>query len=348
MSTTFEFIFELPGVGRGITDDGWEEIDAAHIEYWKAASSLLGTRTFDYRGHSVTLEVDWRPILRRHQRHYRVMQQLYEAAGTPAAYDIAQKFSRTRVKVPAKLTTTFERGRIDEWQHYSLVFESFLYDTFLMMNIAAPGSCNFYNAALRLKPSRRSTEISLSEFYFDIAYLNGRQGKWPSPKMIPLETLSQWFFAVRSGVLQIPQNRMEKVLFALLHIAKMDMSPMIVIWLFYALETLFDTKAGENFRVLTERVQLLLSPNEKEAKRLRKNLRAMYDLRSGIVHGGLEVAHPMHNEQLDPVVDEKYARLSAVSEFGFGLLLRAIQMVIEKNWRWPQFDEVMRGNPVTL
>lgn len=348
MSTTFEFIFELPSVGRGITDDGWEEIDAAHIEYWKAASSLLGTRTFDYRGHSVTLEVDWRPILRRHQRHYRVMQQLHEAAGTPVAYDIGKKFSRTRVKVPAKLTTTFERGHIDEWQHYSLVFESFLYDTFLMMNIAAPGSCNFYNAALRLKNSRHLTEISLSEFFFDIAYLNGRQGKWPAPKLITLETLSQWFFAVRSGVLQIPQNRMEKVLFALLHISKTDMSPTIVIWLFYALETLFDTKAGENFRVLTERIQLLLSPNEIEAKRLRQNLRALYDLRSSFVHGGLEVAHPMHSEQLDPVVDEKYARLSDVSEFGFGLLLSAVQTVIEKNWQWPQFDEVMRGNPVTL
>ena len=177
MSTTFEFIFELPSVGRGITDDRWEEIDAAHIEYWKEASSLLRTRAFDYRGYSVTLDVDWRPILRRHQRNYRVMQQLHEAAGTPAVHDIIQKFSQTRVKVPAKLTTAFERGRIDEWQHYSLVFESFLYDTFLMMNIAAPGSCNFYNAALRLKNSRRLTEISLSEFYFDIAYLNGRQGK---------------------------------------------------------------------------------------------------------------------------------------------------------------------------
>ena len=128
----------------------------------------------------------------------------------------------------------------------------------------------------------------------------------------------------------------------------MQLSPTIVIWLFYALETLFDTKAGENFRILTERMQLLLSPNEKETKILRRNLRAMYDLRSSFVHGGLEIAHPMHNEALDRDVDEKYARISNVSEFGFGLVLNAVQAVIEKDWRWPQFKEVLYGKSVAL
>lgn len=354
MAATYEFVVELPHVGRNLSDTGWEEIDATHISYWKAANDLLGKREFDYKGHLSALEVDWRPVIRRYQRHYRVMQELYSAIGTPAVSQIIEKFPQSKIKLSAKILVNSEKAETVRNSYLQSVLESFLYDVFLIMNIAAPGSCGFSVATLRQKDQQPSTrirrvfqrELSLSSFYFEAAHLDSWEGNWPPVKFVEVEKVAGWFFAVRSGVSQVPKNRMEKILIALLHIAKLDVSPMVIIWLFYALETLFDTKAGENFRVLIERIQILLSPSDREIKMLRKNLRKLYDLRSGIVHGGLEVIHPMRDELLDPSVDEEYIRLMDATNFGFTLLLSSIQSVIESNWKWPHFDEVMSGEPM--
>jgi hypothetical protein len=47
--------------------------------------------------------------------------------------------------------------------------ESFVHDLFLIMNIAAPGSCNFYKASL--VGGRYPREISLSNVPFELALL---------------------------------------------------------------------------------------------------------------------------------------------------------------------------------
>jgi hypothetical protein len=146
-----------------------------------------------------------------------------------------------------------------------------------------------------------SSSFELSEYNFDLANLDGHEGKWPAPRTLPLDRALSWYKRIRVGVTQVPSNSMEKVLFALMHLARTNVSVNTVVWLFYGLETSFDTRPGENFRTLVNRICLWLAPTDHQKAILKRNLRALYDIRSSFVHGGREVIHPLHNEAAAPV-----------------------------------------------
>jgi len=125
------------------------------------------------------------------------------------------------------------------------------------------------------------------------------------------------------------------------HIAKTDLSLATIIWQFYALETLYDTQPGENRRALTHRIGLVLSPDDKQRAYLKKELRDLYDIRSGFAHGGREVAHPMNNEAVDQRVSEEYRKLMDASEFGFAVVLTSIQRLIGRGSSDFTFQEAL-------
>ena len=227
--------------------------------------------------------------------------------------------------------------------------ESYLHDCFLILNICAPGCCDFYQGALLKNGSLKNgsrTDISLSNVHFELALLGSFKSAWPKIRTLSLIQVVKWFDTIRVGVGQLPQNPMEKVLFALLHISKLDTSPMLVIWLFYAFESLLQTKVGENYSSLVRRMIALLELDEKQSKVLRGQFRNLYDIRSAITHGGFEVSHPMHNEVLDKRVDENFERLSDATEYGLTALVAAIQNTIVRGWKYPSFTEEMRGTPI--
>jgi len=229
--------------------------------------------------------------------------------------------------------------------------ESFLHDMFLILNLAAPGSCSLWRATLRAKGSLARfrfarSELSLSDYEFDNAYMGIYWKKWPAPKIMELDKVAEWYRAVRNEINQIPENRAQKVLFALMHISKADTSLDVITWLFYALETLYDTQPGENRRALTNRIGLMLSPNDKQRSYLKDELRKLYEIRSGFIHGGLEITHPMSNERLDKRVDGKFRELMDASEFGFATLLTSVQSAIERGCKELNFKETLVGVPV--
>jgi hypothetical protein len=223
------------------------------------------------------------------------------------------------------------------------VVQSIIHDIFLIMNIAAPGCCDFYRASL-LGDESIEPDVSLSNYEFEAALLVHVDNKWPVSRILELNKVITWFDAVRQGTTQMPRNPMERVLFALLHISKIDTSPMAVIWLFYAFESLLQTRVGENFSAIIRRLTLLLDADKNQAELLRRKIRILYDIRSAIVHGGFEVTHPMHSEILDKRVDESFADLLQALDYGYALLLACIQRVIEQNWLFPYFDETVRGD----
>jgi hypothetical protein len=94
--------------------------------------------------------------------------------------------------------------------------------------------------------------------------------KWPSIAFLNLDRVIVWYRAVRQGALQIPSNPMERVLFSLFHISKIDMSPVEVVWLFYAFESLLQTSVGQNFALIVKRLCLLLEADDKQSSLVRK------------------------------------------------------------------------------
>jgi hypothetical protein len=331
---------------RSISDDHWEEIDASHIEVWRRAASFFKSYEYTSTKQSVRIEFDWKPIVRRLRQHFSFMQRIHTAgvADKYRAYTEA-KFPRRSVRVSCEVTVTRKKNAMSHANHVALFHtESFLYDMFLILNLAAPGCCSFWKAMLRERqahPTWAEHALSLSEYPFDLAYLGSYERKWPAPKMLGLEKVLTWYRSVRSGINQIPENRSQKVLFALMHFAKIDLSLNSIIWLFYALETLYDTQPGENRRALASRLGLVLSPDDKQRSYLKRELRDLYDIRSGFAHGGREVAHPMNNEAIDKRVSDEYRKLMEASEFGFSLVLTSIQSLIERGLPDFSFHETL-------
>jgi hypothetical protein len=226
----------------------------------------------------------------------------------------------------------------------SHLVENFIHDVFLIINLAAPGSCDFHGASLA---EEKFSEISLSNHHFEMDFNIFFDKRWRVIRVIELDRVIRWYDAVRDGVSQLPQNHMERVLFALLHLAKNSTSPMSVIWLFYAFESLFQTRVGENFSSIVRRASLLLEADKRESELLRKGLRSLYEVRSGIVHGGFEVIHPLHNDILDKRVNDSFYDLITAIDFGHAVLTACVQRIIEKNWCFVQFDERVSGQPIT-
>lgn len=217
------------------------------------------------------------------------------------------------------------------------------------MNLASPGSCNFHGANLSKIPPDKTwdgsdikREIDLSGGALEAAYYVKETYDWLELRTIPFDTVSSWIESVSPKFTMIPTNRSSKCLYSLLYIVKSGyFGPTTIVWIFHALETLYDCKPGENFNTLYRRISILLKINEDQKKVLKKRLRELYDVRSAFVHGGLEVAHPMKNEFLDKRADDAAWRHMPLADFGTAVLIKSIQEVIVKQSTGPRFEEHM-------
>ena len=77
---------------------------------------------------------------------------------------------------------------------------------------------------------------------------------------------------------------------------------------------------------------------------VKRKMRDLYNIRSAIVHGGFEITHPMHNEGLDERVQNSFARMANATGYGHAFLISAIQKTIVNGWRFPEFNETIRGD----
>lgn len=346
MPATSKHTFRIGSYGRSTTDEGWEKLDPEHIGIWQSVLSFFNARTLKLQNCTIAIEADWQPILQKQEEHYEVMKRLQQGTtGEAELRSILQRFPERNTEI--EITANVLGEDVSDEAATNLAtnaIESYLYDFFAILNVSAPGCCDFHRGQLVGGSFER--DIPLSGFYFDIAVLGTLEKDWQQIRTLPLSQTVRWYDSVRSGIRQIPQNPMERAIFALLHISKLDTDPMIVIWLFYAFESLFQTKAGENFSSLVQRITLLFNLSDAQSKTVRREFRELYNTRSAIVHGGFEIAHPMGNEVLDKAIDDNYLRISEPAEFGMALLLAAIQETIVRRWRYPVFSEWLDGQEI--
>lgn len=324
---------------RSFGDDNWRVTEAAYIDAWKSATVLLRERKVIIEGVVYEVTVDWTPLLRRHERHYLAMTYL-ERGGRE---DFERRIMKTRFpRRPSKIPVTV-RAEAKKITHLQSVVECIIYDVFLIMNIAAPGCCNFYRSDL--VGGKSKTEISLSNDLFEICVLPERRKakKLPAIRFVQLDAVVAWYDTVRSGAAQVPTNATERAIFALLHLAKLGGDAVAVIWLFFAFESLLQTRVGENFNAIVRRVALLLESSASESLVLKKQLRALYDVRSAFVHGGFEAVHPMNEDALDKRAGKAFSNLLSATDSGYAILLAAIQRMAEKGWSELRFDEIVVG-----
>lgn len=340
MNCIEEFQLIVGASTRSFGDDDWKNTEAAYVRTWKSAIALLRERRVSIGEHSGVVSFDWEPLLRRHERHYEAM--LY----------LTRKLKRGKTdgvikpKFPRRSSIIRGLGRSSDLKKMNpiSIAESVVYDIFLIMNIAAPGCCNLYGA--KLVDKTRTYSISLANTSFELCVLPKRDYLGLKPDFLDLASVITWYDRVRVGVNQIPNTPIERALFALFHLARLDGDVVSVIWLFYALESLLQTKVGENFASIVRRSALLLELSTSQTSAIKKRLRELYDLRSAIVHGGFEVIHPLNDEMLDGRVEKTFSSVLKTIDFGFCLLVSVLQKMVTKGWFQLHFDEVVAGHAI--
>jgi hypothetical protein len=349
-TTRIELLLLIKGGGRS-SDDHWKEVDAEDIRVWEKAETLLRAHTYPLGEKTIEIHFDWAAVTARLREDFRLKSRFYDQRLSNRERELI-KFPRRPVRVKCHVTITAKK----RLEARAAVFDalsharSLLYDVFLMLNLAVPGCCSFWTAVLRPRVQHErwmTAELSLSEYSFDEAYFGNFRNKWPAPGLLDVESVVNWYRGIRNGTNQIPENRTQKVFFALMHICKSELSIDTIMWQFYALETFYDTQPGENRRTLTSRAALVLSPDDKQAAYLKKELQRLYNIRSGFAHGGREIAHPINDERLDRRVEGDFRELMEASEFGFALLLTSLQNMINIGCREFDFKETLVRIPVT-
>lgn len=334
---TFNLLFRH--LGRD-TDEEWEIVEPRFAEYWKSAAPLFRSKTYEHHGCTVRIEIDWAPYGRRIIRDHNILAPVRK--GQPIKSDWYTKMSRPlRLKASCVLTGSNELSGYDWYPNFFL--EYFLYEVFAISNLACPGSAQFYGLSIEGKTISHTTEPRLSTFYFDEWMIESVRGLQPCAHKLNPETVARWFFAVNPRVTQVAENATQRALFALYQLCRSDGDIDFVIWLFNALESLLSTRVGENFSGLVRRAALVLELNATETAAMAKRLRKLYDLRSAFVHGGYDLAHPIHSEPIDTRLNKHYGNVLQLSMYGFFILASLLQRMIETNRTVLVFEERLAG-----
>ncbi len=340
-STEHSFSISIRYLGR-MFDDEWEKIDPEHIDFWSNEAVLLSERSFTHDGCSVTVMTDWRPIARRYKQDFQMLQLVHQ--GRESEDDYIRKFAR-----PVRFRGSVHiEGKNKTYPGFYL--EIFLYEMFAIANLALPGVADFYSLSFQGENERQPLKLKypvdtlkLSAHIFDSCWVESLQGNWPTLRRIPLRKVICWFNALDIGVKQKADSGIERAIFALYHLCKLEGGLESVIWIFHGLEAFFDTRVGVNISGLNRRISMLLDLDAKKKIYFRKKLQELYNLRSSFVHGNYSILHPLQNEIVDHRLEADYTKLSFLEQFGFSVLVASLQAMIDTDLLELTYEEKLVG-----
>lgn len=328
--------------------DNWRKIDSLDVSIWANAINLLSKRQYSHQGCQAVVTADWSPVYHHISDHAERNVEFHELLANKG--DLTAWFKNNESNFSKDLTVicTVEfdgRNKLIEHPWYPEFFaERYIYDFFTVMNFSVPGSCDFLNIrVLSDRPLGQENRKELSSFNFEDGLSSSFMGATPKLDILQLKIVYEWYNKLNIGVKQKAETPIEKALFSLLHICKLDGEVTSVIWIFHALESLYSTRVGEGFTNLFNRISMLLELNKKEQSILKKNLRKLYDFRSSIVHGGYEVHHPERSEAIDSRINDDMSSFYKLNQYEFNIVVCSIQQLIKNNWHGIKLDESMSG-----
>ncbi|MEL7110021.1 MAG: hypothetical protein AAGJ68_05410 [Pseudomonadota bacterium] len=342
----FKFELSLGGLGRDISDDDWENTDKKIIETWQELQRNYSTFERTYLGEECEFAFDWTAPIGRLEQTYDIYSRLFDANGH-VIESVMNEFGQ-RVVAP-RVTATVESRAFNEKSRgrASHLLANALLDLFLAMNLSFPGCCDFYSVKL-LDVSSSGESIDselrhLSGHKFEVALLLSIDGKFPDVEPIPVGDCINWIKNAGDTSTTTAKSAPKKLLYALLHFGNAVSSESDVIWIFYILETVFDTRPGENFNALHRRICRLLVLSDNQAGQFKKRLRRLYNLRSSLIHGGHEILHPDHHSLLDSEIGQKQSKAREDLEFGVALSIAVVREMVRNQFARLEFSEELTG-----
>ena len=302
---------------------------------WKTASTELKSRSFRIDSTNVTIEIDF-------SRAVEYTDYWYNIFSTQSGLDrlINNPGSIKCIPVFFEAIVTIHDSHTDYFAYRNIIInylKYFLHEIFLLTNLSSPGSSNFSSTTISSPSEINTQSISLSCYIFEQSWHKSLDKKWPTVTHLPLDIVTRWYNSLEIGTSQVGRNKLQKALFAILHIAKQDsFEPGSLIWLSHALEALYDVPPALSYNYLERRMlEFLQAPKKKETS-LGKNIRLFYDEKNAFAHGAMEVIHPMGSVLSDNSLNdiEKYEKkLVTAFDFASLLLIATLQEFIARGWK---------------
>ncbi|MCU1347249.1 MAG: hypothetical protein JWO56_279 [Acidobacteria bacterium] len=181
------------------------------------------------------------------------------------------------------------RLRIDRAKRESearSVADFFAHELFLLMNLAVPGSIGV-------------AEPQLDAYAFEVAWVAAARNGWPSIGPLPLARVIAWYDGLRLGTSQLATTPVARALFAMLHLA-----------------TIGDP---------SEPAALLLLGQALEALDIREPRLARFLVLRGEAIAGATLIHPLHDESLDPRIEDADRETIEEADLAASVVVAAIQ-----------------------
>jgi hypothetical protein len=339
MSTEQHFIFHNNSYAYAESSFA-EPIKSNFISTWTEVRQSFSTRTYHHVQGDVTVSADWKEAAKV------VTGSLTESLDE----DYYEELRKRDYDVPVEVVVTKPQSVKAGAHHF---VDLYLYDFFLCLNLSAPGSCDFFSAYVSPRHNqidRAHTEspfrMKLSASRLEYLWEADLKAGWGLLSRVPLQQVVNWLNSINVGTKQIASSRIERGIFAFLHLCQIDGSePSDLVWLSHILEALYDTPKATITKSLQDRVCSVLSIPEEKQKSIRKQLREFYNVRSLFVHGEIAITHPLHNDFLDEEALSLQRYLIEHLDFGMATCIATFQKHITNSWQAISFSEIHRGIP---
>jgi hypothetical protein len=252
-------------------------------------------------------------------------------------------FTTTSIPCEVRFSTRMARSSAEHTARHYL--EHFFCDVFLALNLATPGCCNFCVAKIPHSIPLFVKEMGLSASVVEHGWYEST--KHHQMRLIPFRRVWLWLEGVIPTVKQVAETNAQRLLFSLFNIFQSwSYSPVQLIWIAHALEAIFKQRPAQGSALMFQRICSAFTIPTIDRKKFSARLRRMYDERHAFVHGGLDIAHPLENEVVDPDLNRYTARLIPHVDFGAQLVVSTAQLLITKNWCDMNFTEQLTGVPL--
>ena len=192
---------------------------------------------------------------------------------------------------PEIRVTLHVRGNLDRKNAPAYV-ELFFHDVYLLLNLSTPGS--FGGTVSILGGELRVRELTFSPRVFE--YASGLE-------RLPLAQVAAWFDGLELGTQQVAGSAEAAALFQLLHLAR-----------------------GEE----DEEQAILRLGNAAEALNVERASARLFDLRHLIAQRRGPVLHPMHDDGLDPRIEDSLREWVEVADTAASMVIAELQKRIRK------------------
>ncbi|XGW00061.1 MAG: hypothetical protein ACAF41_14140 [Leptolyngbya sp. BL-A-14] len=310
------------------------------INAWNLLIDNLPSVSFHSPHSTTTVEIDWKDskefIVERNSQYFDSTE-----INTKEKYDgmiekmneYIRRSEAGLVRKDLEIELSVYSSDVDEFRDMGYVI-NVLYQIFLTMNLAIPGSCDFYSVevhsnSLEASNFSKKKRLWLAGSTFEGAIESQKRLGWQILQDLPILKVLQWIQRIGVAESNFARSTTERAIYGMLHVCNQpDLSPSEVVWLAQALEALFDTPKAGISKILRDRIFLVLGEPTENLKKIKKAINTFYDYRSRYVHGEIEIPNPMSIRLSDSSLDKFQEELMEHIDFAMLLIVSALQRLI--------------------